>query len=46
MNTFDVSLGMNINVKSYINYQPIRFTSKSRSSGKTFFAMEFELVKV
>ncbi|KAI8898161.1 hypothetical protein BC833DRAFT_590740 [Globomyces pollinis-pini] len=43
-NTFDVSMGININILRYLNEQPIRLLAKSQSTNQTFFVVEFDLV--
>jgi hypothetical protein len=45
LNTFDLSLGININTLAYINEQPIRMMAKSQSTGQMFFVIEFDLAK-
>jgi hypothetical protein len=45
LNTFDVSLGINVNALQYLNEQPIRMMSKSQSTGRVFFVIEFNLIK-
>jgi hypothetical protein len=44
LNTFDLSLGININAIPYLNNQPIRMMAKSKQTGKYFFIVEFDLV--
>ena len=44
MNTFDLSLGINVNVFKLLNNQPMRLVAKCRNSNKTFFCVEFRLV--
>jgi hypothetical protein len=44
LNTFDLSLGININTLQYMNQQPIRMLAKSQSTGVVFFWVEFDLV--
>ncbi|TPX30952.1 hypothetical protein SmJEL517_g05628 [Synchytrium microbalum] len=43
-NTYDLSLGINVNVLKYANYQPIRLFTKSASKNIPFFIIEFDLV--
>ncbi|KAI8803240.1 hypothetical protein BJ742DRAFT_908783 [Cladochytrium replicatum] len=43
-NTFDLSLGVNINALRYLNDQPITMIMKSKSKNIPFFVMEFALV--
>jgi len=45
LNTFDLSLGINVNVHKYLNNQPIRLMSKSQSMNEQFFVVEFDLVR-
>ncbi|KAJ3181940.1 hypothetical protein HDU85_003457 [Gaertneriomyces sp. JEL0708] len=44
LNTFDLTLGININLLQYLNGQPIRMMSKSLSKGDPFYVVEFDLV--
>lgn len=44
-NTFDLSLGININIIQMMNQQPIRLLCKSRSRNIPFFYVEFMLCK-
>ncbi|TPX39212.1 hypothetical protein SeMB42_g06406 [Synchytrium endobioticum] len=43
-NTYDLSLGINVNVLKYANYQPIRLFTKSASRNIPFFVIEFDLI--
>ena len=43
LNTFDLSLGININVLPYLNSQPIRLICKSKSLNVVLFVIEFDL---
>ena len=42
LNTFDVSLGLTINLQPYINNQPLCLVAKSQSMKKTLFVVEFD----
>ncbi|RKO98277.1 hypothetical protein CXG81DRAFT_3654, partial [Caulochytrium protostelioides] len=42
-NTFDLSLGMSVNVARYTNNQPIRLICKSKSKNATIFVVEYAL---
>ncbi|KAI9099510.1 hypothetical protein DFS34DRAFT_693906 [Phlyctochytrium arcticum] len=44
LNTFDLSLGISINLLQYLNKQPIRLISKSLVKNVPFFVIEFDLV--
>ncbi|TPX61396.1 hypothetical protein SpCBS45565_g07291 [Spizellomyces sp. 'palustris'] len=44
LNTFDLTLGININLLQYLNKQPIRLISKSLSKNVPFYIIEFDLV--
>ncbi|KAI9207468.1 uncharacterized protein BJ171DRAFT_492820 [Polychytrium aggregatum] len=43
LNTFDLSLGININLLRYLNDQPIRLMAKSQKDNTPFFVIEFDL---
>ncbi|KAJ3123124.1 hypothetical protein HK098_002167 [Nowakowskiella sp. JEL0407] len=43
-NTFDLMLGININVNPYLKDQPIRIIMKSKSKNIPFYIVEFALV--
>ncbi|KAJ3275736.1 hypothetical protein HDV01_007203 [Terramyces sp. JEL0728] len=45
LNTFDLSLGININILRYLNNQPLRLMAKAQSSNKVLFVIEFDLVE-
>ncbi|KAJ3311322.1 hypothetical protein HDV04_004130 [Boothiomyces sp. JEL0838] len=45
LNTFDLSLGININILRYLNNQPLRLMAKAQSSNKILFVIEFDLVE-
>ncbi|RKO88451.1 hypothetical protein BDK51DRAFT_32657 [Blyttiomyces helicus] len=45
LNTFDLTLGININLLGYMNNQPIRLMSKSWTKNIPFFVIEFDLVE-
>ncbi|KAI8826998.1 NADH(P)-binding-domain-containing protein [Fimicolochytrium jonesii] len=44
LNTFDLNLGININLLQYLNKHPLRLISKSMSKDIPFFIIEFALV--
>ncbi|KAI8611100.1 hypothetical protein BC830DRAFT_1069133 [Chytriomyces sp. MP71] len=46
LNTFDLNLGINVNLVRYLNNQPIRLVCKSLSKNIPFFIVEFDLVKL
>ncbi|KAJ1556592.1 hypothetical protein HK096_000031, partial [Nowakowskiella sp. JEL0078] len=43
-NTFDLTLGLNINVMPYLKNQPIRIIMKSKSKNIPFYVVEYALV--
>ncbi|KAJ3404071.1 hypothetical protein HDV05_007365 [Chytridiales sp. JEL 0842] len=43
-NTFDLTLGINVNCLRYINHQPIRLICKSLSKNIPFYIIEFDLL--
>ncbi|KAJ3152156.1 hypothetical protein HDU89_001375 [Geranomyces variabilis] len=45
LNTFDLNLGININLLQYLNKHPLRLISKSLSKDIPFFIIEFALVE-
>ncbi|KAI9339682.1 hypothetical protein BDR26DRAFT_820846 [Obelidium mucronatum] len=45
LNTFDLNLGINVNLIRYLNNQPIRLVCKSLSKNIPFFIVEFDLQK-
>ncbi|KAJ3129292.1 hypothetical protein HK100_008715 [Physocladia obscura] len=45
LNTFDLNLGINVNLVRYLNNQPIRLVCKSLSKNIPFFIVEFDLEK-
>lgn len=45
MNSFDLSLGLSLNIFKTLNEQPIRLVAKSKSANVIFFMVEFALVK-
>ena len=46
LNTFDLALGINVNLIRYTNEQPIRLTAKSQSKNTPFFFIEFFLTEM
>lgn len=44
MNTFDLSLGISINILKYLEGQPVRMVAKSWKSDKSLFVVEFDLI--
>ncbi|KAI8357629.1 hypothetical protein B0O80DRAFT_445440 [Mortierella sp. GBAus27b] len=44
-NTFDIRLGLSLNVRKYLNSQPVRYTCRSLDGSKVFWAVEFELIE-
>ncbi|KAJ3008315.1 hypothetical protein HKX48_008651 [Thoreauomyces humboldtii] len=46
LNTFDLNLGININLLQYLNKHPLRLISKSLTKNVPFFIIEFDLVDV
>ncbi|KAJ3266425.1 hypothetical protein HDU77_001036 [Chytriomyces hyalinus] len=46
LNTFDLNLGINVNLVRYLNNQPIRLVCKSLSKNIPFFIVEFDLLKL
>ncbi|KAJ3065955.1 hypothetical protein HDU98_010697 [Podochytrium sp. JEL0797] len=44
-NTFDLNLGINVNLIRYLNNQPIRLVCKSLSKNVPFFIVEFDLMR-
>ncbi|KAJ3278103.1 hypothetical protein HK104_002649 [Borealophlyctis nickersoniae] len=45
LNTFDLSLGISINLIQYLKGQPIRMMAKSWSKNVPFFVIEFDLIE-
>ncbi|KAI8928416.1 hypothetical protein BC831DRAFT_397511 [Entophlyctis helioformis] len=45
LNTFDLNLGISVNLLRYLRKQPIRLMAKSQSKNVHFFVIEFDLVK-
>eukprot|EP00842_Homolaphlyctis_polyrhiza_P000734 jgi/Hompol1/1661/HPOL_005674-RA len=45
LNTFDLTLGININLLRYLKKQPVRLMAKSQSKNIHLFVIEFDLVK-
>ncbi|KAJ3354346.1 hypothetical protein HDU83_005501 [Entophlyctis luteolus] len=45
LNTFDLNLGISVNLVRYLNNQPIRLVCKSLSKNIPFFIVEFDLEK-
>lgn len=45
LNTFDLTLGINVNLLRYMNNQPIRLMSKSARKNQPIFIIEFDLLK-
>ncbi|KAF9971970.1 hypothetical protein BGZ65_010095 [Modicella reniformis] len=43
-NTFDIRLGLSLNVRKYLNGQPVRYTCRTLDGSTVFWAVEFELV--
>jgi hypothetical protein len=43
-NSFDLSLGINVNLVRYLSKQPIRLFAKSQAKNVTFFCIEFDLL--
>ncbi len=44
LTTFDLNLGINVNLVRYLNKQPIRLSAKSISKNIPFFVIEFDLI--
>lgn len=44
LNTFDVSLGIRVNLIHYLNNQPLVFKAKSKSLNRDLFVVEFFIV--
>lgn len=44
-NTFDLSLGISVNIFKLLNHQPIRLLARSKSKGVSLFVVECDLVK-
>ncbi|KAI8913668.1 hypothetical protein EDD86DRAFT_201189 [Gorgonomyces haynaldii] len=44
LNTFDLALGINVNLIRYMNDQPLRLVAKSQALDIPFFVIEFALV--
>ncbi|KAJ3201997.1 hypothetical protein HK099_002026 [Clydaea vesicula] len=45
LNTFDLNLGININIFRYLNDQPLRLMAKSQALNKSIFVIEFDLLE-
>ena len=45
MNTFDLTLGINVNLVKYLNKQPLRLLAKRKSLNTHLFIIEFDLIK-
>ncbi|KAF9432676.1 hypothetical protein BGZ76_010460 [Entomortierella beljakovae] len=43
-NTFDIRLGLSMNIRKYLNNQPVRYTCRSLSGDVVFWVVQFELV--
>jgi hypothetical protein len=43
-NTFDLTLGINVNLLRYLTKQPIRLICKSLSKNIPFYVIEFDLL--
>ncbi|KAG0002641.1 hypothetical protein BGZ80_002730 [Entomortierella chlamydospora] len=43
-NTFDIHLGLSMNIRKYLRGQPVRYTCRTLSGDKVFWAVQFELV--
>ncbi|KAF9361832.1 hypothetical protein BGX26_011056 [Mortierella sp. AD094] len=43
-NTFDIHLGLSMNIRKYLKGQPVRYTCRSLSGDHVFWAVQFELV--
>ncbi|KAI1317551.1 hypothetical protein EDD11_008245 [Mortierella claussenii] len=43
-NTFDIRLGLSMNVRKYLADQPVRYTCRTLDGETTFWAVQFELV--
>ncbi|KAJ3232200.1 hypothetical protein HDU81_003248 [Chytriomyces hyalinus] len=46
LNTFDLNLGISVNLVRYLNNQPIRLVCKSLSKNVAFFIVEFDMLKL
>ncbi|KAF9357607.1 hypothetical protein BGX34_009290 [Mortierella sp. NVP85] len=44
-NTFDIRLGLSMNVRKYLNNQPVRYTCRTLEGNTVFWAVEFELIE-
>ncbi|KAH9271273.1 hypothetical protein BASA83_006595 [Batrachochytrium salamandrivorans] len=45
LNTFDLNLGINVNLLRYLKKQPLRLMAKSQSKSIYLFVIEFDLIK-
>lgn len=43
-NTFDIRMGLSMNICKYLNSQPVRYTCRTMSGDVVFWAVQFELV--
>ncbi|KAG0237430.1 hypothetical protein BGW42_001006 [Actinomortierella wolfii] len=43
-NTFDIRLGLSMNIRKYLNDQPVRYTCRTLDGSTVFWAVQFELV--
>ncbi|KAF9168802.1 hypothetical protein DFQ26_000069 [Actinomortierella ambigua] len=43
-NTFDIRLGLSMNIRKYLNDQPVRYTCRTLDGSTVFWAVQFELI--
>jgi hypothetical protein len=43
-NTFELSLGIHIDIRERINNQPVRFIARNSKTNQSYFVVEFDLV--
>ncbi|KAF9578544.1 hypothetical protein BGW38_005598 [Lunasporangiospora selenospora] len=44
-NTFDIRLGLSMNIRKYLRGQPVRYTCRTLDGSTVFWAVQFELVE-
>ena len=43
-NTFDIRMGLSMNIRKYLAGQPVRYTCRTLNGDTVFWAVQFELV--
>jgi len=43
-NTFDIRMGLSMNIRKYLLDQPVRYTCRTLDGSTVFWAVQFELV--